>query len=313
MLCPVCGQQNEQGASSCVKCGAQLPLSAGAAATGVYAGFWKRFAAALIDCVILVAVSALAGWVAGTVYGQSAGSYDERIAEAIGNVVGIIVWWLYYASLESSARQATLGKLALGIKVVDLQGGRIAFGRATGRHFGKFISWLILMIGFLMAGFTAKKQALHDMMAGCLVVNRGAPGMPAWAIVLNVVGAGVIPPAIVAAIAIPAYSDFNMRARVAIAISTGTAATRKVDDFVLRNKALPRDLKEAGMTDPPSRGVRSVSLDPGDGSVRVVLDAASLEGKSILFTPRMEGGNRIVWTCSSPDIRDGYLPAACRK
>lgn len=74
--------------------------------------------------------------------------------------------------MENSATQGTLGKLALGIKVTDLNGRRIGFGRATGRHFGKFISTLTLLIGYIMVAFTQKKQGLHDMMAGCLVVNR---------------------------------------------------------------------------------------------------------------------------------------------
>jgi uncharacterized RDD family membrane protein YckC len=87
----------------------------------------------------------------------------------------MIVGWLYYALMESSVNQATLGKMALGIKVTDLDGNRISFGRATGRYFGKIVSGMILYIGFIMAGFTEKKQALHDIMASCLVVNKQHP------------------------------------------------------------------------------------------------------------------------------------------
>lgn len=290
----------------------------------VYAGFWKRFAAAIIDFLILAVVSALVGWVAGFVYGQAASSPEEKTAEAIGNVVGVLVWWVYYATLESSARQATLGKLALGIKVVDLQGGRISFGRATGRHFSKIASGLILMIGYLMAGFTAKKQGLHDMMAGCLVVNRAvsgeqvrqaapAPRMPVWAIVLVVLGVSVLPLAIVAAIAVPAYLDMTIRAHVRAAVDTGVQATRAVDDFYLRNNAMPRDLKEAGAPDPASGVIKSMSLDPGSGAVRIVLAVRLLEGNSIVFTPAKGSDNRIVWTCGSSDVREKYLPARCRK
>ena len=78
----------------------------------------------------------------------------------------------YYALMESSANQATVGKMALGIRVTDLAGNRLTFGRATARHFGKIISGLTLGIGYLMVAFTPSKQALHDIMAGCLVVNR---------------------------------------------------------------------------------------------------------------------------------------------
>jgi uncharacterized RDD family membrane protein YckC len=84
----------------------------------------------------------------------------------------IVLHWLYYSLLESSAWQATLGKKALGLEVTDLDGNRIGFGRATGRFFAKFISWIILLIGYIMAGFTEKKQALHDILAGTLVIRK---------------------------------------------------------------------------------------------------------------------------------------------
>ena len=77
--------------------------------------------------------------------------------------------WIYEAAMENSSKQATLGKMALGLKVTDLEGRRISFARATGRHFAKIISKMILLIGYIMAGFTQRKQALHDMIAGTLV------------------------------------------------------------------------------------------------------------------------------------------------
>ena len=77
--------------------------------------------------------------------------------------------WIYEAAMESSSKQATVGKMALGLIVTDLEGQRISFLRATGRHFAKFISAMILFIGYIMAGVTERKQALHDMIAGTLV------------------------------------------------------------------------------------------------------------------------------------------------
>lgn len=90
----------------------------------------------------------------------------------MGFLVDIVVSWLYYALSESSPKQATLGKQALGIVVTDLNGKRISFGKATGRYFGKYLSTITLFIGYLMAAFTDKNQALHDIMAGTLVVKR---------------------------------------------------------------------------------------------------------------------------------------------
>ena len=98
-----------------------------------------------------------------------AGLWVFVIAAIALSVVGN---WLYHAVMESSSFQATFGKKVLGMAVTDLAGQRISFARATGRHFGKFLSGVIMNIGFIMAAFTEKKQALHDMLAGCLVVRR---------------------------------------------------------------------------------------------------------------------------------------------
>ena len=136
----------------------------------VYSGFWRRVAASLIDSVILGVVGAILGIVLGVAM-VSGGTDDTEVVELTGNVVGIFLGWLYYALMESSSKQATIGKMVMGIKVTDLEGNQISFARASGRHFGKIISSLILAIGYLMMLWTEKKQTLHDMMAGCLVVK----------------------------------------------------------------------------------------------------------------------------------------------
>lgn len=86
--------------------------------------------------------------------------------------IGFAMNWLYYALFESSVWQATLGKKALGLEVTDMQGRRIGFGRASGRFFGKILSTIILFIGFFMIGFTERKQGLHDILAGTLVIRK---------------------------------------------------------------------------------------------------------------------------------------------
>jgi len=135
-----------------------------------YAGFRKRFSAAIIDGFILMVAGFIIGGFAGFIYGSSTGSSGG--AGSLGNIVGIVLGWLYFALMESSSKQGTLGKMALGIKVTDLSGNAISFGRATTRHFSKFLSTVILLVGYFMVAFTAKKQGLHDMIAGCLVVNK---------------------------------------------------------------------------------------------------------------------------------------------
>jgi uncharacterized RDD family membrane protein YckC len=84
-------------------------------------------------------------------------------------VLSLLVSWLYFAGSECSSAQATPGKKALGLVVTNLNHERISFGRATARYFSKFLSELTLYIGYVMIGFTAKKQGLHDMIAGTLV------------------------------------------------------------------------------------------------------------------------------------------------
>lgn len=141
-----------------------------------YSGFWKRFAAVIIDAFAL----AVPGFILGMIIGLSfASRFNDEMsaslgADLMGRLVGIGLAWLYYSLMESSAWQATLGKMALGIVVVDASGDRLTWGRASGRYFGKIISAIPMGIGFLLAGFTQKKQALHDMMAGTFVVNKRA-------------------------------------------------------------------------------------------------------------------------------------------
>jgi predicted Zn finger-like uncharacterized protein len=134
-----------------------------------YAGFWKRCAAAIIDGFSLMIGGFIIGGFIGLIYSLT--METSQGSDILGNVVGIALGWLYFAIMESSSKQGTLGKMALGIKVTDLSGNAISFGKATGRHFSKIISMIILSIGYLLAAFTPKKQGLHDMMAGCLVVN----------------------------------------------------------------------------------------------------------------------------------------------
>ncbi len=193
MFCPACGQEAPDQANFCESCGHALTLAAqtaDTAATGEshraassYAGFWRRFISFGIDVIFVSIVVTGADAVLGFILGidvkppggiQAAVRAEVRQAAGafLGMVVNSAIFWLYWALFESSALQATLGKMALGIKVTELHGNPISFSRATGRYFGKFISGLILGIGFLMAGWTEKKQALHDIMAGTLVVKK---------------------------------------------------------------------------------------------------------------------------------------------
>jgi len=138
--------------------------------TTIYAGFWLRAVALIIDTIIISIGAGIIGFIVGIYWGIAGVSEDAIVAFIY--LISIVGNWLYYAGMESSAKQATFGKQALEIKVTDESGDRVSFGRTTGRYFGKIISALLLLIGYLMAAFTEKKQALHDIMANTYVIKK---------------------------------------------------------------------------------------------------------------------------------------------
>jgi uncharacterized RDD family membrane protein YckC len=152
-----------------------------------YAGFWLRFLAYIIDNILLgvifgvVALLAIAAigvdYFRAMIQGLQDGNGEFPVALVsailIAALLSAVVSWIYHAWMESSQYQGTLGKMALGLIVTDLNDQPVTFGRATGRFFAKIITGLIpLGIGYIMAGFTEKKQALHDMIASCLVLRK---------------------------------------------------------------------------------------------------------------------------------------------
>jgi uncharacterized RDD family membrane protein YckC len=129
-----------------------------------YAGFWLRLVAHLVDGVLVNAVL----WALGVLLFVVSGDPDLTSGTTL---FGVVAGTLYWAGMESSPWQATVGKRAAGIKVTDLAGNRVSFLRALARNAAKVLSWLLFMVGFLMAAFTQRKQALHDLLADTLVVR----------------------------------------------------------------------------------------------------------------------------------------------
>jgi uncharacterized RDD family membrane protein YckC len=212
MFCPSCGANVADGTAFCGTCGKPIigysvgPTSAPAvtvappvavapgvyvapATTGaprLYAGFWLRVVAYIIDSLVagvaIGVVAAIGLAIVGIGFFRDLGQqmsqpnpvFPVALFFLIASfwIITMIAMWLYFAMMESSVRQGTLGKMALGLVVTDMEGRRISFGRATARFFSKLITGLVpLAIGYIMAGFTEKKQALHDMIASCLVLR----------------------------------------------------------------------------------------------------------------------------------------------
>ena len=152
-----------------------------------YAGFWWRFLAIVIDSIIISFVSWIFILPVLAIFGISLFSLKESgfdmddpklfvgpfiLAIVTMTFISTIIKWLYFSIMESSRHQGTVGKIILKIKVTDTSGNRVSFARATGRYFGKILSGMILLIGYIMAGFTERKQALHDILAGCYVIKE---------------------------------------------------------------------------------------------------------------------------------------------
>lgn len=137
-----------------------------------YAGFWLRCAALILDMVLILIISFGVGIAFGLSVDNFEATAENNSTFGLLQVALVIAQWLYFAGMESSKSGGTFGKRAVGIKVVDLNGGKISFSRASGRYLGKILSYIILLIGFIMTAFTSKKQSLHDMMAGTIVIKK---------------------------------------------------------------------------------------------------------------------------------------------
>ena len=189
-FCNKCGARNAGSAQLCPECGEVQRVIVQAAPAGAppavrqipvtsevrYAGFWVRFVAALIDGILIQVAVLPISLLPGVTSSLSALFLflpwpPFHHAHATGRyVLAFLLSWIYKAWMESSIEQATLGKKAMGLKVVGLDGSRISFARASGRYFAKLIS-VIFLIGYIMAGFSRRKQALHDMIADTLVLR----------------------------------------------------------------------------------------------------------------------------------------------
>ena len=198
MYCQRCGRDNDDKFAYCQGCGSPLvaqqpqqcytPQGAGYYISN-YASIGARFAASLIDGIILcvpigiiyaILVGLFAFRIAAHASKPQVYSEEALFGDIFGMILGIgllavfsmIVSWAYFALMESSTGQGTIGKRILGIAVTDLQGNRISLGRATIRFIVKGCLSGIMLIGYIVAFFTDKKQALHDIMAGTLVLNK---------------------------------------------------------------------------------------------------------------------------------------------
>lgn len=330
MHCTQCGTANAGNSLFCVQCGVALQSGAvvSAPAPKIYAGFWIRVGAYLIDYVILTIAGFIAMFLLGLALGMFAG------VSSAGSSIGLfLAWllfpWLYSALFECGPRQATLGKQAVNLKVTDLEGKRISFGRATGRYFAEWITGLTLGIGYVMTAFTARRQSLHDMIASTVVVRADlepaviadappAGRRPAWQIVLIVLAATIPLVGILAAIAIPAYQDFTIRTQVSEGLTLASELKAAVVEHAALTGDWPADLEDASFNVPietsaeDSRYVESFYISNGTITIVYGRNAnARIRNATLSLRPYVNRDGDVVWQCGRAPRPDGvYINAA---
>jgi len=334
MFCSRCGKELTSEARYCAHCGApaegllaagqDAPVQTGPAVerppVPLYAGFWRRFAAYLIDWVLIVVASGVLGVALGFGLGLWDVEEAEGLAGGLGQLGGLVIAWLYYALMESGPRQATLGKQAISIRVTDYRGGRIGFGRASARYFAQILSALLFMVGYLMAGWTRRKQALHDLVAGCLVVNREAPvealrsdnagrSGNGGLVGLVVVAGAILIAGMVAGIALPLYQDYMVRGRIGAVVAQVEPARRAFEEHYARDRSMPSNIADLWNRELPE-DVAAMTIGPG-GAIELVLGFGPVEGRKIVLVPSAEAGGRLAWTCGGPEIEPRWLPDGC--
>jgi len=280
-----------------------------------YGGFWVRLAAHFVDGFIIgvgVFVIAFVLGFAATMLGSGGG---EVVSTGIS--LGMVVMsQLYHAYFVSSAKMATPGKRLCGLFVTDLEGHRLSFGRALWRNVAALFSYLTLYIGFIMAAFTERKQALHDKIAGTLVHRQ--PGSSAAIVIVIVLllffGVAVI--GILAAIAIPAYQDYTVRAKMSGVVTAMEAARTPIAEYAANKGQWPTTWEQVGVNpmgqvQESSRAlVEDIRLEQNG----TIVGYFKIQGKQgqIRMAPK-QMGDKVDWTCtSSPEIRK-YVPVRCRE
>ena len=303
----------------------------------VHAGFIRRFAAFIIDgfiigiafyaaALVLVVVVVLLAPGLGDASDETVG-----LAAVLGYLLLMAFYYVgagcYYALQESSRHQATVGKRAMGIKVTDDDGNRLSRTHAFGRWFAAVLSYLSFYIGFLMAGFTERKRALHDMVADTLVVDRWAftdtperqqRGAGAAVILVLIVGffivVGVL--GILAAIAIPAYQDYTVRARISQSIDSAAPVKLAVAEHHASHGECPVNgeggiLAAADYAGPSTQSIDAGTMGDSDlCGVQITRPevGADTAGQRIWLEFDPGAGT---WSCSG-EVADRYLPARCR-
>ena len=323
MFCRQCGAANPDDANFCVSC--RFPLGANANAVPAapdqiaYAGFWERFAALIIDNLLLYALTIpvllVIGMIAG-IFGPGNPAMLDALQVAM-LLLPLLLSAAYFIVMESAERGATLGKRLLKLRVVDLNGNRIGRARALGRWAGHALSGIPLYLGYLIQPLTARKQALHDMISGTAVVKTEKDSNTN-AIVIAVVALFcffMLIVVILAAVSIPPYLEYGIRAKTAAAVQVGRQATTAVEAYYLETGRYPASLAETGLKVELPSFVSGVEFHPATAEIKVTFKndlPDALASHSIILARTPDASGLDSWKCSSAEIPVKLLPASCR-
>lgn len=271
----------------------------------LYAGFWRRLAAALLDGAILLAVYSLAMSLLDAV--------TSGASVKIG--VGLLLILVYFTGFHLLTRQATPGKLAFRIKLAAPEGGRVDIERVVLRTLVACASAAALMLGFAMMALNARRRALHDIIARTVVVRSnatreelagGGDAVPEnrTSTVLQVlagVGLGVILLTFV-----PSFFDREKRTELAGVLQSVEPIQADIVSALREGRALP-----VGAVKPTSRYVKRIFVTRG-GEILIRLNDDRFDGAVVSLSPEQQAGKPVRWSCFSEEIRKIHLPANCR-
>ena len=298
--------------------GSIAPMSEEPYSAPVYAGFWRRVIAATVDGAVLLAGLLGLGYALGAPVGLLL--QDRWDANLLSGLLGLA----YGAGFESSGLQATPGKLLIGIKVTDLRGERIGFGRALVRNLAQFASAAFLMLGYVMAAFTLRRQCLHDKIAGTLVVRRElapqqiaqAPPAAAWS---RWSIAAVVAPLLVAWSVLwlagvdrghppRGAGTYAARTEVAASLYYASDAIDLAENMYAENSDFTQ--VNIAAVDLSAEAARTIAaLQVVAGTIRITYGGEAdraLQGHTVTLTPALDGSGNIAWICGYAEVPDGY-------
>ncbi len=335
MYCTQCGTQAVAGGNYCANCGHPHGTAAPVVAKAdeaVYAGFWLRAGAFAIDQGILVAIFYFGLMFASMVFlgvniGMDSAPPENPFPELAGFgwwwwLLAVAAPWLYHALFESSRKQATPGKLACGIKLTNLAGERIGFGRASARYFASWLTSVTFLIGYLTVAFTEKRQSLHDLIARTVVVGakvepaRVASAAPAqqlsgWVVAAIAAGCSIFPLGILAAIAIPAWQDYTVRTQVTEGLKLAADYKGRVQAHVDENGLWPAsetDLADRKSLEEAIKGSRYVeSIEIWNGTIVIAYGSQAnprIRDHLLSLRPFVTGDGGLVWQCGNALVED---------